>query len=287
MAVPSPHPPIRVSLSQRERLSGPASTVGWWAISIGIVVLAWEMIWVLGWINPVIWPPPHMTLMEVRNQPDFLRPAVGVHRVGAHFVALTAVTATLQRVAVGITMAALAGLAFGCLAYSLGLVRNLFLPTITILASVAPIGWLPFALVLFGIGDVAATMVVFLGLVFVLTVAVVHSLDTVERRYVNTARMLGASRWQTARHVLLPASLPPLFVILRVNFLSAWIVVMAAEVLGVNTGLGAIIQVGRQMLNMKLMFLGMIMVGVTGFLIDQAFSLVQQRVLWWKGSGYV
>jgi NitT/TauT family transport system permease protein len=264
-----------------------ADSVGWWLVSIGSAVVVWETIWLLGWIDPVIWPPPHMTLLEVRNQPNFLMPAIGVQRVGADFVALTAIVATLQRVSIGILVASTFALTFGCLAHSLGLVRNLFLPTITILASVAPIGWLPFALVLFGIGDVAATMVVLLGLVFVLTVAVVHALDTVSRQYVSTARMLGANRWQTAVHVLLPAALPPVFVILRVNFLSAWIVVLAAEVLGTNSGLGAIIQVGRQMLNMELMFLGMLMVGVTGFLIDQTFSLVQQRVLWWKGKGYV
>jgi NitT/TauT family transport system permease protein len=88
-------------------------------------------------------------------------------------------------------------------------------------------------------------------------------------------------------HVIYPAILPPLFVILRVNFLAAWIVVLAAEVLGVNTGLGAIIQVGRQMLNMRLMFLGMIMVGLSGFIIDQLFATFERRVLWWKPIGHV
>jgi NitT/TauT family transport system permease protein len=258
-----------------------AAALGWWALSMGIVVAIWEAVWALGWINPVIWPPPHLTVAEIGNQKEFLTPAIGVYRTGAHFVALTALVATLQRVAVGIALAVTTALLVGSLAFYLGLFGKLIMPSVTIAASIAPIGWLPFALVLFGIGDVAATVVVFLGLVFVLTVAVVHMMRNVDPVYINMARVLGASRLQIVLHVIQPAILPQFVVILRANFLSAWIVVLAAEVLGVNTGLGAIIQVGRQMLNMKLMFLGMAMVGLTGFLIDQAFALVQQRVLWW------
>jgi NitT/TauT family transport system permease protein len=263
-----------------------AASLGWWTLSIGIVVAAWEAVWAVGWINPVIWPPPHLTLAEIGNQKEFLVPAIGVYRTGAHFVALTALVATLQRVALGIALALGAALLVGNLAFYVDLFGKLVLPSVTLAASIAPVGWLPFGLVLFGIGDVAASVVVFLGLVFVLTVAVVHTMHNVDQVYVNMARVLGASRLQIVLHVIQPAILPPLLVVLRINFLSAWIVVLAAEVLGVNTGLGAIIQVGRQMLNMKLMFLGMAMVGMTGFLIDQGFVLVQQRVLWWNRRGH-
>jgi NitT/TauT family transport system permease protein len=264
-----------------------ASTLAWWTLSIGIAAGAWEVIAAAGLVNTVIWPPPHLTLAEIGNQKEFLIPAIGVYRTGAHFVALTALVATLERVFGGLTLATLTALVVGGVAFYVRPFGKLVLPVITMAASIAPVGWLPLALVVFGIGDVAATAVVFFGLVFVLTVGVVHTMQNVERIYIDTARILGASRTQVVLHVIYPAILPPLFVILRVNFLAAWIVVLAAEVLGVNTGLGAIIQVGRQMLNMRLMFLGMIMVGLSGFIIDQLFATFERRVLWWKPIGHV
>jgi NitT/TauT family transport system permease protein len=89
------------------------------------------------------------------------------------------------------------------------------------------------------------------------------------------------------RHVILPAVLPNLFVIMRPNFLGAWTGVLAAEMVGVRTGMGAIVVAGRQMMNMNLTFLGMAMIGLVGYLLDAVFGLVQRRVLWWKSSAQV
>jgi NitT/TauT family transport system permease protein len=99
--------------------------------------------------------------------------------------------------------------------------------------------------------------------------------------------VLGASRRQVMQHVILPAILPDLFVIMRMNFFGAWTGVLAAEMVGVNTGLGTIVMVGRQMMNMNWTFLGMAMIGLVGYLLDAAFGLVQRRVLWWKSSAHV
>jgi NitT/TauT family transport system permease protein len=86
------------------------------------------------------------------------------------------------------------------------------------------------------------------------------------------------------QHAILPAILPNLFVIKRMNLFGAWTGVLAAGMVGVNTGLGTIVMVGRQMMNMNLTFLGMAMIGLVGYLLDAGFGLVQKRVLWWKGT---
>lgn len=94
--------------------------------------------------------------------------------------------------------------------------------------------------------------------------------------------MLGANRRQVMWYVIFPAILPNLFVITRINLFGAWMGVLAAEMVGVRTGLGAIVVVGRQMMNMNLTFLGMAIIGLVGYLLDAAFALIQKRVLWWK-----
>jgi NitT/TauT family transport system permease protein len=68
------------------------------------------------------------------------------------------------------------------------------------------------------------------------------------------------------------------------NFFGAWTGVLAAEIVGVNTGLGTMIMVGRQMMNMNLTCLGMAMIGLVGYFLDASFGLIQKRVLWWRSN---
>lgn len=207
-----------------------------------------------------------------------------MQRVGANFVALAAIIASLQRVLIGLLLAFVASLLIGGLAFYIDVVGKLTLPAVTLLAPIAPVAWIPFALVAFGIGDGAAIFVVFIGIVFTLTLGTVHHMTHVNQVYIDSARVLGASRRQVMFHVILPAILPNLFVILRMNFFGAWTGVLAAEMVRVNTGLGTIVMVGRQMMNMNLTFLGMAMIGLVGYLLDASFSLIQKRVLWWRSS---
>jgi NitT/TauT family transport system permease protein len=88
-------------------------------------------------------------------------------------------------------------------------------------------------------------------------------------------------------HVIFPAILPNLFVVLRMNFFAAWMGVLAAEMVGVRTGLGAVVVMGRQMMNMNLTFLGMAIIGLVGYLLDVGLGILQKRVLWWKSAARV
>jgi len=259
-------------------------SAGWWVLSVGIVTGLWELVAALGWINAIILPPPHEFIGEIRNQAQFLMPKVGVERTGANFVALTAIVASLERVLTGLALAFVAAVVTGGLAFYYDVFGKLSLPTITLLAPIAPVAWIPLAIVAFGIGNGAAIFVVFVGIYFTLTLATVKAMSNVDQVYVHTARVLGGTRRQVMFHVILPAIIPSLFDLTRMNLFGAWMGVLAAEMVGVNTGLGAIIMVGRQMMNMNLTFLGMAMIGLVGYLLDAAFGQVQRRVLWWKGA---
>ncbi len=261
-----------------------AAKAMWWVLSIGWVVALWELVAALQLIDPMILPPPHLFIAEIQQQAQFLLPQVGARRIGANFVALTAIVASLQRVVIGLALAFVTALVMGSLAFYITTIGKLTLPTVTLFAPIAPVAWIPFALVAFGIGDGAAIFVVFIGSIFTLTLGTVNHMKHVDQVYINTARVLGASRRQVMQHVILPAILPNLFVIMRLNLFGAWTGVLAAEMVGVNTGLGTIVMVGRQMMNMNLTFLGMAMIGLVGYLLDVGFGLIQTRVLWWKST---
>jgi len=278
----SPRPSAKSKSRQSAWWKQSLNGVGWWVLSLALFLGIWELVTLFGWVNTTIMPPPHEFLAEVFNQEQFLAPRVGVERTGGRFVALSAIVATLQRVFAGLSLSFIAALIVGCLAAYFKVLGKLVLPTITLLAPIAPIAWFPFAIMAFGVGNVAAIFVVFIGLFFTLTLGTVNCINNVEQLYINTGRVLGASRFQVMRHIVLPAIIPNLFMILRMNFFGAWMAVLAAEMVGVNTGLGALIMVARQMFNTKLMFLGMAIIGVVGYLLDVLLQQIQRRVLWWK-----
>lgn len=289
-----PTSPLQTSsLSERKRkarvksLKSLAQHVLWWILSLSLFIGIWELLSALGLLNTLILPAPHQFVGEIANQEQFMSLKVGVERTGANFAALTAIVATLTRVISGLVLGFIAALIVGCLAAYFNIFGKLTLPVITLLAPIAPIAWIPFAILAFGIGDGAAIFVVFVGIFFILTLATVNTIRNVDQLYINTARVLGASRRQVMFKIILPAIIPDLFVILRMNLFAAWMAVLAAEMVGVNTGLGAIIMVGRQMFNAKLMFLGMAMIGVVGYLLDTGFAQIQKRVLWWKSTAQI
>jgi NitT/TauT family transport system permease protein len=270
-----------------ERLQQWAAGAGWWVLSIGLVAGIWELLAALRLINTVILPPPHLFVAELRNQSQFLMPQIGLSHVSLHLAVFAAIWDSLRRVLIGLALGFVAAVLTGGLAFYLRIFRNLTFPTITLLAPVAPAAWIPVAILLFGLGDRAAIFVVFVGIYFTLTLATLNNMNNVSQVYINTARVLGASRRQVMWQVVLPAILPNLFVIVRMNVFAAWMGVLAAEMVGVRTGLGAVVVTGRQMMNMNLTFLGMALIGVVGYLLDVAFGLLQRRMLWWRSGARV
>ncbi len=266
----------------RKKLLNRLERVGWLIASLTTFVLFWEFLAFAGLIDTAILPPPHQFLGEVTNQEQFFDRQLGATRVGGNFVALTAIAATLKRVFAGILIGFIAAFSCGLLASYFRLFGNLTLPTFTLLAPISATAWIPLAILLFGVGDAPAIFIVFIGIFFSLTLATVDCVKNVDQLYINTGLVLGASRWQIMRFIVVPAIIPSLFVVLRVNFFAAWASVLAAEMVGVNTGLGAMVMVARQMFNVRLMFLGMTLIGLVGYSIDVCFALVPRRVLWWK-----
>jgi NitT/TauT family transport system permease protein len=261
--------------------------LGWWALSLGLIVAIWEAAVALKFVNPIILPPPHLFLVEIRNQAQFLMPQVGATASSGNLVVLTVIWMSLQRVLIGLLLAFVSAVILGSLAFYFEIFGKLTLPTITLLAPIASVAWIPLAIFACGVGDGAAIFVVFISIVFTLTLGTVNNMHNVDQVYINTARVLGASRCQVIQHVIFPAVLPQLFIIMRINLFGAWMGVLAAEMVGVRTGLGAVVVVGRQMMNMNLTFLGMALIGLVGYLLDASFGLVQRRILWWKSTAQV
>src|SRR5512138_1214399 len=115
---------------------------------------------------------------------------------------------------------------------------KLVLPTVTLLSPVSPIAWLPVAIFLFGIGNAPAIFMVVVALFFHMVLATIAQIDGVAHNLINVARTMGASKRQIYGRVIVPAILPGMLQVLRMNLFGAWMVVLVAESTGVGYGMG-------------------------------------------------
>lgn len=266
-------------------------SLAWACASVGLFVGLWELAWWRGWADPLLLPPPHLFLSNLGEQFRFFDPngdRAGALSSGGSLGSVLGVIAwTSLRVTAGLALGFVLSLAVGVGIRYFRLFGRLTLPTITLLAPISPVAWLPVAVFMFGIGNPPAVFLVFISVFFIMVLSTLAQIDAVPPAYLHVARIMGAGKWQLYRHVILPAILPGLFVTLRLNLFAAWMVVLIAEAVGVGSGLGQVVMMARNTFNASLVFFTMTMIGLAGFAFDQLLRWVQRRVLWWVGPSAV
>ncbi|MEM7062820.1 MAG: ABC transporter permease subunit [Cyanobacteria bacterium P01_B01_bin.77] len=154
------------------------------------------------------------------------------------------------------------------------------LPILGLIVPIVPIAWVPLALVVFSVSNLTAIFIVFMGVFFTLTIATVAEIKRIPENLLMTAQNLGGGSFNRWRWVIVPAVLPGVFTLLRLNFIAAWMVVLAAEMTGLRDGLGTVVMTGRNLFNSDLILLGICIIGITGFAVDRLLLLIQRRVFW-------
>ena len=269
---------------QRQRTAKRVIGALWWVLSVGCFAGLWELAWATGLADPLLLPPPHIFLSKFADQAQFFvsSDVIGeVSSTGAFESLLLTILASSLRVLAGLLLGFVFSAVIGLLIRYFKLFGKLTLPTITLLAPISPIAWLPVAIFIFGIGNAPAIFMVFISLFFVMTLSTIAQIDSVSQTYLNVGAIMGAERRELFLYVIVPAILPSLFMVLRMNLFGAWMVVLVAEATGVGSGLGQIVMLARNTFNSSLSFFTMTLIGLTGFLFDVALRQIQNRVLYW------
>lgn len=242
-----------------------------------VVGLLWELLAAKGILNGRVLVPPSGFL-------PYLLQGQGAAGIGYNKVTFdTAILATLIRVMAGFAIALAASLLGAILICAVRPFRLALLPLARTIAPIAPVAWIPFAITVVGLGSGAAIFVVFMGIVGSATVAAVAALDDVPDEYRKVARLLGAGGANYWLRVIVPAAAPGLVTTMRMSFFGAWMAVLAGEMAGISSGLGALIILGQQQFNMKLVMSGIVVIGLLGFIIDQLLAWAGHRLVWWEG----
>jgi len=156
-------------------------------------------------------------------------------------------------------------------------------PIFQMLRPISPIAWIPIAILWFGVGNVSPIFLIFISSVFPMVVQTTAGVHAIERRYLRAAENFGVSRYTLFRQVVIPAVLPQVIVGMRIGLGVAWLVVVAAEMIALHTGLGYLIIDSRNAGNRyDLVIAGMIVIGLIGLMLDGAMRLLEglKQVRW-------
>ena len=192
--------------------------------------------------------------------------------------------ASLMRVGAGFGLAVALAIPLGLW---MGWVHGAFVtlnPLFQIMRPISPIAWIPIAILWFGVGNASPIFLIFIASVFPMIVHTTVGVHTIEKRFLRAAENFGVSRTKLFMKVVFPATLPQIIVGMRIGLGVAWLVVVAAEMIALRSGLGYLIIDSRNAGNRyDLVIAGMIIIGLIGLMLDGFMRLLEgMKVVRWR-----
>ena len=231
-------------------------------VVIAVVIALWWAAVVL--TESAIFPTP---LQVVQGTLELARDGTLWEHIGA----------SLFRVGAGFGLAVLFAIPLGLW---MGWVHGAFVtlnPLFQILRPISPIAWIPIAILWFGVGNASPIYLIFIASVFPMVVQTTAGVHTIEKRYLRAAANFGVSRAVLFRRVVIPAVLPEIVVGMRIGIGVAWLVVVAAEMIALRSGLGYLIMDSRNAGNRyDLVIASMVIIGLIGLCLDGATRLLER-----------
>jgi ABC-type nitrate/sulfonate/bicarbonate transport system permease component len=192
---------------------------------------------------------------------------------------------SLARVAAGMAVAFVGGVALGGLVAWFPLWAFPVDFAIRALRTIPGLAWVPLAIAWFGVSFLGPIFIVTISAVFPIALATIHGVRTVNPIYIQSIRTLGANDSTIVREVLLPGAVPSILSGVRVGMNIGWWSVIAAELFGAVGGLGFLIKFQGDVVKMPEAMAGMVAVGIVGFALDRGYLAVQRHLLTWQGPG--
>lgn len=243
-----------------------------WLPGVAIIVLV-----VAGWwaavaaTGSVIFPTPWQVVL---GTVDLVRDGTLWLHIGA----------SLGRVAAGFLLAVAVAVPLGLWMGRVRVAYDTLNPLFQILRPISPIAWIPIAILWFGVGNASPIYLIFISSVFPMIVQTVSGVHGIEKRYLRAAENFGVSRRTLMTRVVIPATLPEVIVGMRIGLGVAWLVVVAAEMIALRSGLGYLIMDSRNAGNRyDLVIAGMVIIGLIGLLLDGLMRMLEGlKIVRWR-----
>jgi len=181
---------------------------------------------------------------------------------------ITDVLLSFFRVLATTLLAMVAGIILGYLFFHFKFLNKLFMPSINFIRHISPFAWLPFAIVWFGLGETPIAFIMFITLFFPSLIAATDIFSNIPREYFDEAEVSGANKFQIFSAIEIPLTIPNFINLFRIIWGLGWSTIIAAEMLGVSSGLGFRLLDFRYLLKYKNMLHYLIIMGTLGIIID-------------------
>jgi nitrate/nitrite transport system permease protein len=188
------------------------------------------------------------------------------------------ILASLQRVGIGFGFAALVGIPLGFLLGRFAMMARMINPIISLLRPVSPLAWLPIGLLVFKKADPAATWTIFICSIWPMIMNTAQGVMRVPQDYLNVARVLNLSEWKIVTKILFPSVLPYMLTGIRLSIGTAWLVIVAAEMLTGGVGIGFWVWDEWNNLKVEHIIIAIFVIGIVGLILEQTLLLLAKRL---------
>ncbi len=192
---------------------------------------------------------------------------------------------SLSRVLIGYALAAAVGISLGTFMGWNKTAAAIFNPIYQMIRPIPPIAWIPLTILWFGLGESAKYFLIFLAAFNSITLNAYEGARSVDKTLIGASKMLGANDVQTLFTIVLPSSVPAIFAGLQVAVSVAWATVVAAEMVRSTEGAGWVIINGQEMNNTTQILVGIVAIGVVGFLLAVLMRKLEEKLCRWSKSG--
>ncbi|MER1959014.1 MAG: ABC transporter permease [Solibacillus sp.] len=235
------------------------------ALGFLLVIIVWQLATIFGGHQVALFPPPLKVGAAL----------FGIIMDGSIF---THIQISLFRFFSGYLTAVIIAILLGLILGRLPKVWQVIDPIVQVLRPVSPIAWSPFIVLWFGIGNMPAIVIIFLAAFFPVLLSTVSAVRKVDKTYLRIAANFEMSQIDTLRKIVLPASFPMIANGLHMALGSAWIFLVAGEMVGAQSGLGFLIIDARNALSLDLVLASIVVIGVLGLVLDKGIHYFEAWV---------
>jgi sulfonate transport system permease protein len=234
-----------------------------------LILVAWEYVTRRELFSPQLLPAPKMLFETWWDMQSSGELAINMKM-------------SLQRVALGFLLGASSGFLLGTAMGTWKVVEQYLGPLFNTIRQVPIIAWLPFLLLCLGIDELFKVVFIAIGASIPMALKTLEGIKGVSNSYLEVARVFEYGRLKLLRTIVIPAALPSIITGLRLSLSEAWMLVVAAELVAASVGIGNVMTIARRLIQTDVVLVGVIVIAVTGFIMDKVLSQLEPLCLSWR-----
>lgn len=240
-----------------------------------VVLLFWDLVNRLGLVRSILLPSPLEVFRALVNVivDGYAGTSIFVH-----------IGASLYRAVVAFMAATLVGVILGLLRGGYRFADAAMLVPAEVIRPIPPLAFIPLFILWFGIGEVSKILIIFYYVMLIIMLNTQSGVRSCPQDKIRAARSLGANSWQVFRYIIFPAALPQIVTGLRVGMAAALSILVAAELLGGDMGLGFVIMDASTFFRTTEVFVGIVLIGALGLISDRGLNYLSQTFVHWEGK---